>query len=260
MTEISQAAIDLIVAEEVSSKATYIARYQHPEWPGGASGVTIGIGYDMGYSTAAQIAADWSAHVSPAMLGVMQSCAGITHGSAQSMLGRVRSAIVIPWEAAMDVFINRDVPKWTALCRSHLPHFDELSPDCKGALVSLAYNRGPAFDAAGDRTREMRAIKEHMIERDFAKIPDDFRSMKRLWPGVGGLQRRRDHEAALFSSGLGKPSVVPPQPAAPPSTAPAPAPDATPVPHPPTPPVAPEALRPTRVSIDPPPDRQATET
>ena len=254
MTEISQAAIDLIVAEEVSSKAYYISHYQHPEWPGGASGVTIGIGYDLGYSTRDQIAADWGALVPADMLAVMQGCAGITGGRAQAMLGGVRSAILIPWDAAMDVFMNHDVPKWTAICRSHLPNFDELSPDCKGAIVSLAYNRGPSFDAVGDRAREMRDIKQNMIARTFANIPDDFRSMKRLWPNVSALQHRRDHEAALFAAGLGKPAIAPPAPGAqPPAT---PAASSTP---PPAAPVAPDETRPTRISISP-PDRQSTET
>ena len=48
MARSSQAAIDLIVREEVGSQARYKHKYQHPEWPGGASGVTIGVGYDCG--------------------------------------------------------------------------------------------------------------------------------------------------------------------------------------------------------------------
>ena len=39
-SEIKAIVIDLIVAEEVSSRDYYVAHYQHPEWPGGASGVT----------------------------------------------------------------------------------------------------------------------------------------------------------------------------------------------------------------------------
>ena len=55
---ISQAAFDLIVAEEVSSQAAYNARYQRPERPGGQSGITVGIGYDCGYATPERIRAD----------------------------------------------------------------------------------------------------------------------------------------------------------------------------------------------------------
>ncbi len=265
--EISQAAIDLIVTEEVSSKQTYIARYQRPEWPGGASGVTIGIGYDMGYSTKTQIAADWGALVAPAMLEVMESCAGINHGAARDLLGHVRGSILIPWDAAMDVFENRDVPKWTNICRSHLPNFDDLSPDCKGALVSLAYNRGPSFDLPDDRYREMRAIKQHMGDKNFSAIAwadpqgnlrGDFVNMVRLWPGVAGLQRRRHHEAALFVRGLAPgaatPAPTPPQPQPAPSVVPAPPSGA---PSPASPPPSAVHVRPPRAD---PPDRQSTET
>jgi len=96
-----------------------------------------------------------------------------------------------------------EVPKWTQTCRDHLPNFDALtSGDCKGALVSLAYNRGPSFDAPGPRYAEMRAIRQHMADKRFDLVPGEFRSMKRLWPKGGDLWNRREHEAALFEKGL----------------------------------------------------------
>jgi hypothetical protein len=83
MIKSSQAAVDLIVAEEVSSQAVYQARYQHPEWPGGASGVTIGIGYDCGYSTANTIQGDRGDKPPAPMVKCLQDVAGI-HGSPAS--------------------------------------------------------------------------------------------------------------------------------------------------------------------------------
>jgi hypothetical protein len=53
MPTVSQKAIDLIVFYEVNDEPTYTRRYTAPTWPGGASGVTIGIGYDIGYVTKA---------------------------------------------------------------------------------------------------------------------------------------------------------------------------------------------------------------
>jgi GH24 family phage-related lysozyme (muramidase) len=44
-----------------------------------------------------------------------------------------------------------------------------------------------------------------MIQRDFAAIPDEIRSMQRLWrgrPNSAGLLIRRRLEAALFEQGL----------------------------------------------------------
>lgn len=202
MVRSSQAAIDLIVAEEVSSQAVYMAKYQHPEWPGGASGVTIGIGYDCGYSTANTIQGDWGDKLPAPMVKCLQDVAGIHGSPASSYAHMLRGAVTVQWDAAMAVFIGRDMPKWEGIVSRALPNTDKLSPDSFGALNSLAYNRGPSFDQQGDRYLEMRAIKAHMAAGEFDKIPGEFRSMKRLWPNVPGLQHRRDHEADLFEKGL----------------------------------------------------------
>jgi len=202
MLRSSQAAIDLIVAEEVSSKAYYQAKYQHPDWPGGASGVTIGIGYDCGYSTPTVIQADWGDKLPMAMVAALESVAGINGSAAHSHANELHSTVTVPWDAAMAVFMQRDMPKWEAIIEKALPNTDLLTPDSFGALVSLAYNRGASFSNVGDRYREMRDIRDHMARHEFAEIPDDFRAMKRLWPNVRGLRDRRDHEAALFQKGM----------------------------------------------------------
>lgn len=198
----SQAAIDLIVAEEVSSKAYYEANYQHPEWPGGMSGVTIAIGYDCGYSTRAIIQADWGDKLPAAMVEALADVSGITGSAAHSHAQALRHVVTVPWDAAMAVFSQRDMPKWEAKVAASLPNTEKLSPDSFGALVSLAYNRGASFQNQGDRYMEMRAIYHFMAIESFAQIPDDIRAMKRLWPAVKGLRDRRDHEAALFEKGL----------------------------------------------------------
>ncbi len=202
----SQAAIDLIVAEEVSSQATYQKLYQHPEWPGGASGVTIGIGYDCGYSRPDIIAADWGDKLPAVMVRALEHVAGISGSPAHSHAQELRGVVTVPWDAAMAVFMQRDMPKWEGIVSHALPNTDKLSGDSFGALVSLAYNRGAGgFNAPGhpgDRTEEMRNIHALMAAQQFERIPDEFRHMKRIWPNVVGLQHRRDHEAALFQKGL----------------------------------------------------------
>lgn len=203
MVRSSQTAINLIVGEEVSSKAAYEVHYQHPDWPGGASGVTIGIGYDCGYSTPDIIHADWSDKLPPAMVHALEGVAGIHGSPAHAVAHELRATVTVPWDAAMAVFIQRDMPKWERIVAHALPNTDKLSPDSFGALVSLAYNRGASFDLAGDRYTEMRGIKALMAAEQFDRIPDEFIAMKRLWPGMVGLQNRREHEAALFRKGLG---------------------------------------------------------
>jgi hypothetical protein len=199
---ISQSAIELIVREEVSSQAYYTRHYQTPEWPGGASGVTVAIGYDLGYATVAKIKADWFTLVSVEMLQAMCECSGVKGTAAKALAAKMHNHISIPWDVAMKVFMNRDIPQWTAASEKVLPNFDSLNPTCAGVLVSLNYNRGCAgYNLDGDRYTEMRQIKLAMIDKRFGVIPDLLDRMARLWPnsGVGG---RRHREAALFREGL----------------------------------------------------------
>lgn len=229
---ISQAAFDLIVDCEVTSEAAYNKLYRRPTWPRGASGVTIGIGYDCGYSTAAEIRADWGGLLSMAMVAALVSVAGLTGTRAQAGLSSVRNSVDVPWTSALAVFSKTSLPKYLALA-AKLPNWELLSPDCKGALVSLVYNRGASFSGDGDRYREMRNIRAHMAARRFSAIPAEFRAMKRIWSGddgMRGLLVRRDNEAALFERGVAAcritssvadhpatPQPPPPQPSSPPS-------------------------------------------
>ena len=228
---ISQAAFDLIVEFEVSGEAAYNKLYRRPTWPKGASGVTIGIGYDCGYSTAAQIRSDWGGLLSPSMVAALASVAGLTGSRAQAALATVRDKVDVPWTAALAVFSNTSLPKYVALA-AKLPNWDKLSPDCKGALVSLVYNRGASFSNAGARYQEMRNIKAHMAAERFSAIPAELRNMKRIWagdPGMRGLLVRRDKEADLFGRGL---EPAPLAPAAPVGPMPGPVTDPAPVSQP----------------------------
>jgi hypothetical protein len=203
---IADEARDLIVAEEVSSKATYNKRYRHPEWPGGASGITCAIGYDVGagVKNKTQLHKDWDGKIPLAMVTALEPCIGVTGARAHKLLPSVRPKVDIPWEAAMGVFDDVDVPRWYELCKKALPNFEALSPLCKGALVSLAYNRGASFSKRGPRYTEMRNIRALMATANFDKIPAEFRKMRRLWTNRNnrGVALRREHEARLFETGL----------------------------------------------------------
>lgn len=201
----SQAAVDLIVAQEVSSKELYIKRYQRPEWPKGQSGITIGIGYDLGYATAERILDDWKDYLDPGMIRAMQRCAGATGVSAHNLLQQVKAQIVVPWDAAMAVFKTRDMPKWEATVIKAVPGSEKLPAGCFGVLTSLAYNRGASFSKQGDRYKEMRDIRLHVATGQWDVVPDDIRAMKRIWEGQDGMQgllSRREAEAKLWEASL----------------------------------------------------------
>jgi hypothetical protein len=205
-TPISQRAINLIVACEVSGKANYEARYQKPIWPKGRSGVTIGVGYDVGYSNKTRLESDWKEYLSKQEIDNLTIACGRIGEGAQLLVSKVQS-VVIPWNVASSQFSLIMLPRYVGLTERALPNFEKLSPDSRGALVSLVYNRGPSFNAdpSKDRYREMRAIKAAMQSGEFDEIPAQIRSMIRLWANdkdATGLPTRRNLEADLFELGL----------------------------------------------------------
>ena len=195
--------LTFIEDEEDGSPAFYVKHYEHFDWPQGASGPTIGVGYDCGYVTRAEASADWAGILPPEAIAVILEAVGRRGQAAGAWVSANRNRITVNWDAAVKEFTTREVPKWLARCRAVLPNFDLLPGECQGALLSLSYNRGTGgYDDPGARDAEMRAIKRAMLEKDYSKIPADILGMQRLWPKGGDLWRRRAHEAAMFEKGL----------------------------------------------------------
>lgn len=200
--QISERAFDLCVTHEVSSEAYYKKHYQRPEWPGLRSGVTVGIGYDLGQAGRDKIRNDWNGLVSAQMLDVMMDCSGHTGSAGKRKLAQVKNKILIPWDKALHVFANRDVPAWTAGVIRYIPEAANLPPSCLGTLFDLAYNRGHSWNNAGERYKEMRAIKQHVRNGNLHLVPGEIKSMKRLWPNTKGLLRRCDDRIKLWQYGM----------------------------------------------------------
>ena len=202
-TKISDRATALIIACEVSSQQRYTAAYQSPTWPGYSSGVTIGIGYDIGQVDHSSFASDWTTYVDQATFTTLDTACEVQGVAAKPLAASSAFAkIKINWDTAHSQYLNEDQPGYVAETEDALPNTQELSPDSLGALVSLVYNRGPAFKVAGSRYLEMRSILAHMTNKSFGQIPQDIESMKRLWPLNSGLYARRIAEARLFQLGL----------------------------------------------------------
>jgi hypothetical protein len=215
----SQKALDLITTEETGGQVYYRTHYTHWDWPAGASGPTIGDGYDCGYVTPGEATRDWGDILTPDAVAVVVSACGIRGQAAHDWVRAHGDSVTVTWDQSVREFVEREVPKWDARVAACLPNLDALSGDSYGAILSLSYNRGTGgYDDPHPRFAEMRAIKAHMTARAFDLIPAEFLSMRRLWPQGGDLWRRRGHEADLFRAGLGQPSVSgqAPRPAVPP--------------------------------------------
>ena len=200
---IADEAKQAIIGYEVSSQQVYNQRYQQPTWPEGASGVTIGIGYDLGYETHEQLEKDWDDILPADVLTRLDACVGEIGPKAAALIPGLRD-IRIPYGAALSVFEHENIPRYSDMTERAFPRCADLSPLSFGALVSLVFNRGPGMtDPPGDtqsRRLEMRQIRDAMIERRYADIPDYIDAMKRLWNN--GLVARREAEADMFRRGL----------------------------------------------------------
>lgn len=193
---LSQRGIKSIIAWETGGQAEYDPQ---PEWPGESSGVTIGIGWDLGMTPATETARAWAPHLPASTLAALVGVSGRTGEAAQTVLPYVRH-LTIPWAAAMAVFESVTLPTWYLRTLRIYPQAQALHGDCAAALVSLVFNRGASL--TGERRREMANIQALLKTGNLKEIPNQFREMTRLWPNSKGLRRRREEEAALFESGL----------------------------------------------------------
>ena len=196
---VSRKGIDALVAFEVTSEATYRRRYQNPIWPGGSSGVTVGIGYDVGANKASQVEKDWRGRLPDADVDALKKVAGKMGQAGKNALGAV-AHVVVPFDVAKEVFFTATLPRYARLTREAYPGVEKLPHDAQAALLSLVYNRGASMKNT-DRRKEMRAIRDLVSARDLDGIADQLRAMKRLWDKekLRGLHVRRDAEADLVA-------------------------------------------------------------
>jgi len=199
--DIPTRAVAFICREEVSSRRFYELK-KTPTWPGGASGVTIGIGYDLGYQPTFE--ADWAGLLTSPQTAALKQWMGI-RGNGAAAGPAAMAGIAIPWMSAWTVFIGRSLPQSVSDTRKVFYRSVEMPRLCLGVLVSLVYNRGTSMTDSvtnpGSR-KEMREVRDAIAAGRFTDIPDLLRAMKRLWPEPNGLRGRRDREAELFETGL----------------------------------------------------------
>jgi GH24 family phage-related lysozyme (muramidase) len=172
---------------------------RRPAWPGGASGVTVGWGYDLGYYSRTVILSDW--HELPCDPRIRFSeQSGLTRYAARDRVADLRD-ILIDRAIGERVFDNVDVAREHANCRRAFPGFDDLRPNAQAALMSLTFNRGTSM--IGDNRREMRAIRDLVPSKNYAGLAEQLRSMTRIWRGTTierGMRSRRYAEAALMET------------------------------------------------------------
>ena len=197
--KVSKQGLKAIIKHEISSKAYYEKRLTKACWPGGNSGVTIGIGYDLGHATKTRIRSDLEGLVSDATLEQLIKVAGKRGTKAKNLCNALcKTNIKVPYVAAEKLFYTRTLPDYAKKTHRIYPGIEKLPADAQTMLLSLVYNRGARL--TGARRKEMLAIKKHVKKQDLNAIAKEFLSMKRLWQdkGLEGLLYRRDSEAKMI--------------------------------------------------------------
>ena len=199
---ISRKAADLIIQFEIGGRNIYEKSYQKPTWAGGESGITIGIGADLGYMTEKEFMKVWSPHLNLNFIECLRKVVGLKGIQAKQMLRGEILNVRVPYNTAYEVFVKYDIPKYYAKTKAIYPQLDELNEDTQGALVSMVYNRGNKLE--GDSRIEMKRIVEMVKNKDYEGIAEEIENSKRHWEGKGldGLVVRREAEADLIRDSL----------------------------------------------------------
>jgi hypothetical protein len=217
---ISATGYQFIVRWETGGKSYYEQVIKgRPIWPGYASGITIGCGFDLGYHTLAHFRDQWGTRLGAADFQRLSTTIGFktvapnrdAKVARAKPLVRSLSDIVVPWGMAIEQFDNSKYPDILRQLFAALDNLDKLHPHSCAALLSLTFNRGAAYKLEGERFREMRQIRAAMTAAtpaDFAKIPNLLRSMQRIWGAASSLAERRRGEADLFQAGLDEARLV----------------------------------------------------
>lgn len=192
----------LIVDFEIGSNEQYNRTLHRPTWPGAASGVTVGKGYDLGYQSSGKIRQDWGGRIPAGVVEVLCMAAGVKGERAQQLLQRNRllQQVSIPLAAADSVFYEVTLPEFCKRTARVYRGATTLHPIEQTAIVGLVYNRGEDVSNT-DRRREMRGLIKAIVDDNDRQMADLVLSMRRLWRGQGmdGLLRRREAEAAAIA-------------------------------------------------------------
>lgn len=196
---LTAAGMTFIAQKEVTNAPTYERNFRKPCFPGGESGITIGIGYDLRFVDRAALVADWGAVLPVEMIDALT---GVLKMQGTKELATDLATVDVPLSVAMQVFAKRSLPEFLRLTRSIYPQVDGLTSAQRTALVSLVYNRGTKLD--GDSRLEMKVIRDLLAAGNLGDVPAQILKMRRLVDSAKspGLISRREAEAALWRDGF----------------------------------------------------------
>ena len=193
----------------VAKSAAFLTKVEtvqvHPYWPGGRSGVTLGIGWDLGYHDVAELHRVWGA-LGTAALQQLGAAAGMKGNAAQASIAQLKT-IDVPADLSKNVLQDSLRDYYYPFVTNHFG-LSGLPAEAQVVLVSLVFNRGMSmghepdwrFAKTVDSRWEFRELQRDIQDQDLFAIYTHLGTMKRLWesPGPRGLRLRRRDEQALI--------------------------------------------------------------
>lgn len=188
-----------------------------PHWPDSKSGLTIGMGYDLNHQNDQLLKKEWGKVLSPQDLAKLSDYTPTINAKGKQIPKAKKPSkaalvatkdVVIKYDDAVKVYEDKVLPRYQAMANDAFPGFASLDPYTQGALLSMVYNRGPAYStkkgskkARALRKKHFMEIREAVFKHDTKAIEAVLRAMKSEHTNRAtkkGLHRRRDAEADLI--------------------------------------------------------------
>jgi len=210
-TQLHTNGVAFTAKEETGGHYYYQLVTRWPHYPGSASGITIGVGYDLRFNTRDDFLEHWGPCLPESLIEALLPDIG--RKGAKARADELKSqGLMIPFSAAWQVFTRATLPRFYQTTESVYPSLSRLPDYCRSVLVSLVFNRGAS--TSGERRKEMLEIQKLLEYADGAGldnwqkhtilqgVEDLLLAMKRLWAPGSGLLARRQAEANLWRTGL----------------------------------------------------------
>lgn len=163
-----------------------------PYWPGGASGITLDPGFDLGYQNEAELRRLYEDLLNEVQVTALIGVLGLTGTQAKGALSRFAlDTIRISREDAARIFPELAARYWQDIVK-RFPVLTEAStpPSVQTAALSLSYNRGA-------KNKELAPLAAPLEARDWRRVADLISEMQQTHR-LAGIRRRRREEAELI--------------------------------------------------------------
>lgn len=168
-----------------------------PYWPGGAVGVHLDPGIDLGAASHETVTAAYRQLLDDDAWQAVERTFGKRGEEAQACLRRDADLrrIDIDRTTAAGLFAHVADPIWRSLAR-HFPSLgrDDVPPQIQTAMLSLAFDYGPT-------SHTLENLRQHLAERQWADLADSVGAMEKHHR-LEHMPRRRRQEAALIRQAI----------------------------------------------------------